>query len=55
MTKQKIDIDLLEMMVQFVEMLSEQDEEKRNEIVEFFEKESGFKLPINTKEEELSA
>lgn len=44
-TKEKIEIDVVELMVQFVEMLSKHDDEKRNEIIEFFEKESGFKLP----------
>ena len=45
MAKQKIEIDVVLMMIEFVEMLSKQDDEKRDEIVEFFEKESGFKLP----------
>lgn len=44
MTKQKIEIDVVEMMVQFVEMLSKHDDEKQKEIIEFFEKESGFKI-----------
>lgn len=44
MTKQKIEIDVVELMVQFVEMLSKHDDEKQKEIIEFFEKESGFKL-----------
>jgi len=46
MAKQKIEIDVVLMMMQFVEMLSKQDDAKRNEIIQFFEKESGFKLPI---------
>lgn len=45
MAKQKIEIDVVLMMMEFVEMLSKQDDEKRNEIIEFFEKESSFKLP----------
>lgn len=46
MTKQKIEIDVVELMVQFVEMLSQSDDEQRKEIIEFFEKESGFTLPF---------
>lgn len=46
MTKQKIEIDAVELMVQFVKMLSQSDDEQRKEIIEFFEKESGFTLPF---------
>lgn len=46
MAEQKVEIDVLVLMMEFVEMFSKNDEAKQKEIAELFEKESGFKLPI---------
>ncbi|MEK4128577.1 hypothetical protein NYE67_02795 [Solibacillus sp. FSL W8-0474] len=44
MSEQEFQKDLIETIIKFMFMLSKQDDEKRKETIEFFEKESGTKL-----------